>query len=353
LAFAALVAQALHPATTVTLFLFWFGLAAAMTSWRLTFPNVFASYEADLRGRRDSMLVAQALALAVIAGVGIGGIATARAYSADMAYHEYRQTGSRAALERAADYNPQRAQYHTARAREYMSTIADDVAILSTPGGVDRISAERRETVRETVGAAVSAGEAATTAAPNGVAAWETAAALYRDIRLIAVGSTEPALQAFKRAQELEPTNPIFAVEIGKLHLDRGETGEAVAAFERAIALKPEYVEARRGLAKAYDALGQTDKALVVLEEAIRSRQTPELLYEAGRMYYNQDRFDEAIARFNEALALRPGYANAMYSLGLAYQQRGDAAAALEQFRGVLVMNPDNEAVRDLVESLE
>lgn len=349
----AIAEQALYPSATSLLFLFWFGLAIAMVNWRFAFASVFVTHELDLRGRREALPVAQALTIALIAIVAAGGIAAARAYAADMSYNRFQQTGDGAALERAATVNPERLQYHTARAREYMHNIADDVAVLSTPGGANGVSEERREEVRKTVDRAVRAGEAATEAAPHAVSAWETLAALYRDIRFIAVGSTDPALRYFKKAQSLEPTNPVFATEIGKLHLDRNETGEAVAAFQRALELKPDYLDARRGLAKAYDELGQTDKALVILEEATRVHKNPELLYEAGRLYYNQGKLDEAIARFTAALELRPGYANAMYSLGLAYQQQGKTAAALEQFRAVLQMNPGNEAVQNIIAELE
>lgn len=353
LALSALVTQFLYPSNTVLLFTFWIGLAVAMTNWRFAFAQVFVTHEWDIRSRREAVSIAYALVVAAAGVYVAGAVAVGRQYIADLHYNGYRLTGDQEQLAGARAANGRRMHYHTAAARAAVASVRDDIEVLSTAGGAERIPAERRDEIRAVIEAAARAAEAATVTAPRAVAAWEQHGALYRDIRYIAVGSLEPAIRSFERAHELEPTNPVLLTELGKLYLDREQTGEAVSAFERAIALKPDYLDAHRGLASAYDKLGQPDKALVVLEEVIRTRKNPELLYEAGRLYYNQGRLEEAIARFEAALALRPAYANALYSLGLAYRKQGNTAAALEQFEAVLALNPENAAVRELVEELE
>ncbi|MEK7067811.1 MAG: tetratricopeptide repeat protein, partial [Patescibacteria group bacterium] len=260
---------------------------------------------------------------------------------------------SREQLLRAVKLNPQRLNYRLALAKDYVNEVKADIFLLSTPGQSETITAERKAKLQTNVQQALKEGQAATAIAPNSVMAWETLGAIYRDIRLIAVGSLEPAIRYLTKASELEPTNPVLLAELGKLYLANGQTKEAADAFEQAAEFKGDYWEAQVGLAQTYDSLGQTDKALVILEDLISRVQTPEIIYESGRLYYNQGKIDKAIERFKEAIALRPDYANAVYSLGAAYKKQGDKIRALEQFQKVLELNPGNEAVGKMVEELK
>jgi tetratricopeptide (TPR) repeat protein len=64
---------------------------------------------------------------------------------------------------------------------------------------------------------------------------------------------------------------------------------------------------------------------------------------------------DSAIAKFNEALAARPGYAPAYRGLGLAYERRGDTGRALRYYKKYLRASPDSrdaDAIRKRVERL-
>ncbi len=55
--------------------------------------------------------------------------------------------------------------------------------------------------------------------------------------------------------------------------------------------------------------------------------------YYLGRIKYNSNRFDEAIAAFQKCLALDPGNVKAEDNLGLSYEGLGNAEAALEAYR--------------------
>ena len=199
---------------------------------------------------------------------------------------------------------------------------------------------------------AVEEAKFATELAPNSVMAWESLGVIYRDIKLIAVGSLDPAIKALQKAIKLEPSNPVLLTELAKLYLINNQTNESINLLQSAIDQKSDYLAAYIGLAKVYETLDQPDKALVILEQVIQLTQNPELIYESGRLYYNQGDIDTAIVRFNQAVELRPSYANALYSMGLAYQQQGNEELALEQFNKVLELNPENEAVRVIIDEI-
>jgi tetratricopeptide (TPR) repeat protein len=56
-------------------------------------------------------------------------------------------------------------------------------------------------------------------------------------------------------------------------------------------------------------------------------------------------RIEEAIAHYQEALRLRPGYATAHNNLGLAFLERGRPVEAIAQYRKALGIEPENAAL--------
>lgn len=352
-AFTLFISQSFYLFNTTLSFIFWFLLALAFINWRFTFDKIFSRQEIDLTRYKE---VAPIIASLVIAAVGLWlwfGYAQIKFVRADTAYNNFRLTGSREQLLRAVQLNPDRLNYHIALAKDYVNEVKEDIALLSAPGSSSTITAERKNKLQNNIQQAVRAAEAATAVAPRSVMAWETLGSIYRDVRLIAIGSVEPAIRHLRKASELEPTNPVILTELGKLYLANSQTKEAADAFEQAAKFKSDYGEAQVGLAQTYDSLGQTDKALVILEDLISRASTPEIVYESGRLYYNQGKIDKAIERFKQAIVLRPDYANAIYSLGAAYKKQGDNARALEQFKKVLELNPGNEGVRKMIGELQ
>ena len=351
-AFTLFISQSLYLFNTTLNFVFWFALAMAFINWRVVFEKIFSTREIDLAQYKE---VAPVIAGLVIAGVGLWlwfSYTQARFWLADTAYNDFRLSGSRERLLQAVKLNPRRLNYHLALAKDYVNEVKEDIVLLSTPDKSGTITAESKAKLQTNIQQALKEGQAATAVAPNSVMAWETLGATYRDIRLIAVGSLAPAIRYLTKASELEPTNPVLLTELGKLYLANGQTKEAADAFEQAAKFKSDYWEAQVGLAQTYDSLGESDKALVILEDLISRQPNADVIYESGRLYYNQGKLDKAIERFTQAIALRPSYANAIYSLGLAYQKQGDKTRALAEFQKVLELNPGNETVKKMMEEI-
>ncbi len=347
------ISQALYLSNLTLNFLFWIFMALAMANWRFTYKKIFTDKVLDLNKHKDVRPIYLTFFILLLGLFCFLVILQFKYYLADTAYNSYRLTGDRKDLERATRLNFRRLNYHIALAKDYISEVRGEIEVLSNPGGNTEIKPEAKQKLQENIQKAIKEGEIAIEIAPNSVIVWETLGAIYRDVRFIAVGSLEPALRYFKKASELEPTNPVILTELGKLYLDNNQTKEALDYFEEAIKQKSNYYQAHVGLAKTYERLGHIDKALVALEETINHQPNAEVIYESGRLYYNQGNFDKAIERFTRATRMRPGYTNAIYSLGLAYQKKGDKIKALEQFEKVLEMNPGNEAVEKLVEEMQ
>lgn len=181
---------------------------------------------------------------------------------------------------------------------------------------------------------------------------------------------------------KLAKNAPVGAVEFqqGIKAFNSGDTAAAVAAFEDAVAKAPELPEARVNLAIAYlrasrpdDAIAQLEKAaglapdqpLILLrlggayvdvqknEQAVGALEkglaaatdmTDPLVYGAtvtlGAVLFATGQNDEAIARFEMALAARPGDAAPALGLGKALFSKGDVDGALKQFKAVVASAP-------------
>ena len=189
--------------------------------------------------------------------------------------------------------------------------------------------------------------------APYSVAASEALGMTYRDISSYSKDSLPFAINAFKEARKLEPSNPVLAVELGKLYLDSDAIIEAVRTLEEAVNLKENYFEAEFSLAKAYAQSGREEEALVVLNKIAMKYSNADVFYERGKIYYNSQKYDSAIKDFEAVLSLSPNHSNALFSLGLAFGEIGDKDLALEYFNKALALNPGNSEIIKKIKDLE
>ncbi len=76
------------------------------------------------------------------------------------------------------------------------------------------------------------------------------------------------------------------------------------------------------------------------------ARETPRdaaaAFYNRGMAYRNQRKLDRAIADYDEALKLKPGFADAWNERGVAYRERGDNARAITDFDEAIRLKPDH-----------
>lgn len=69
--------------------------------------------------------------------------------------------------------------------------------------------------------------------------------------------------------------------------------------------------------------------------------------YNLANALYDQGHLDEAMARYREALALDPDYADAHYNLGTTYYRAGRLNEAMTEFQRVLQLRPRDEAAEN------
>lgn len=253
--------------------------------------------------------------------------------------------GTEAQMIKAAQLNPERLEYHIALAKYYKNQALAQAANATSQTALVNLG--------QSVAASRRWAEQAIAVVPNSVVAHESLGMVLRDLKAYFENGEAQAIESFKRATELEPTNPVLLTELGILYLGTQQTEKALDSFLMARELKPSYFAAEFNLAKTYAARGEYQDAIMILEKLATERKTTELFYELGRAYFNAGNLEEAVKSFNQVIVQDPLHANALYSLGLALIEVGDKAEALYFLNKVLDLNPNNIEVQAKIRALE
>jgi adenylate cyclase len=164
----------------------------------------------------------------------------------------------------------------------------------------------------------------------------------------------ERALEASRRALELEPRMPEAYVAKGNLLFLQRKPEQAFAAFEEAIRLNPASYEAHYFYARDLFSAGRAEQAVHFYEAAERLRpeeyQPPCMLagalFSLGRTEQAHDAFGRALRAIDARLAVEPEDSRALHLGGVIAARVGDRARALEYVRRALALRPDEFATR-------
>ena len=342
---ALLAGQFFYYQNTTLGLLFWLVLAFSVVSWQKPIKEKVISF-------KDFPELSLVFSTAVII-IGVAILALyfygVKFYLADVNYAKAQaiQAGIERTtiLERAVRLNPGLSQYRTILARAYMQEALTEM---------DKPQAEQDTTkIQLLVATAINQARIATELAPNQVATWETLGMVYREIRTVATGATEWGVKSFETAITLEPTNPVIYTELGKLYMLTNNTEKAGEQFTRAIELKPDYTDALVQDVLLLEREGDSQGAINKMESLIVSYPfSTEILFQMGRLYFNNNQITLAIEQFQRVIILAPGHSNTHYSLGVAYAAKGETQLAIESFERVLELNPGNQDVQEKLRQL-
>lgn len=176
---------------------------------------------------------------------------------------------------------------------------------------------------------------------------------------LLELSRADEAIEPFRRAVAIEPDYTAAHRDLGRALLAAGDARGALHAFERAAALADRTGdlqtgnEARVFRRRAERALGVAPREAEPEERAPRGRRAlaesttggpspARALYKRGFDHFANDRLEQAIDLYHEALEIDPELAIAWNGLSLAYRQRGDLDAAIDAGRRLIELEPDD-----------
>lgn len=183
---------------------------------------------------------------------------------------------------------------------------------------------------------------------PYGTRIHHALALHYRDIK--DYGKAE---QYASRAIELSSRNYNAYENLGTIRAYQGDYGEAIMLYRKAIELNPDFYLAHNNLGLVYGYIGDLDNSILYLKKAIELEPKLSKAHnDLGIAYANLKRFDDAIKEMEESIRLNPYESDYYYNLALIHDFNGNKGKAKELLTKGLEIEPENQKIKDKLESL-
>jgi cytochrome c-type biogenesis protein CcmH/NrfG len=259
------------------------------------------------------------------------------------------ENGSIAKIAQAINWYPQEGRYFTRLGQEYL-VLANNEALKSQ----DQQDANKIRTYLQT---AIMLAKQGRDIMPNDVLAQETLAQTYENAGLYVQDSLTLSQDAYKRAIELEPLNPIYPIKIGQLIIAQASsTGDKNALktaasqakdwLQKSVDLKQNLPDGYYQLSFADEILTDNDGAISAMEKAVANNNTNEsYILNLARLYQlrgNDTDMSNAQAIYQQLIKNKDNDINAHFALGLFWEKKKDTSDATKEYQKVLSLLPDN-----------
>ena len=143
-------------------------------------------------------------------------------------------------------------------------------------------------------------------------------------------GKSEEALPYLQHAIDKRPDHFHAWYRLGQVRHAQGRMKDAVDAWTRSINFDPRFARPFIELGGLYLDFGHAREAAQVLRNCTENvAADPECHNELGRALQVQGDPEGAIAAFNRALSIKPDFAGALFNVGVAYRDTGNARKAV------------------------
>ncbi|MFH1726716.1 MAG: tetratricopeptide repeat protein [Elusimicrobiota bacterium] len=145
-----------------------------------------------------------------------------------------------------------------------------------------------------------------------------------------------------ERALEISPHYILAHINLGLLHLRRGEVEKGLRMVEHAVSLDPGRAQSHFWLSRALKAAGRGAEALREAKTAgDMDTKNAEYQYEAARALQDAGSFEESLIFLDRLHALLPNYKRSRFLHGFGLQKLGRRRAAISAYREALRFDPD------------
>jgi tetratricopeptide (TPR) repeat protein len=159
----------------------------------------------------------------------------------------------------------------------------------------------------------------------------------------MARGDSARAVQLLTQAAALAPGDPLIQASYARAMLDEGMLDFAARALDNALAAKPDYPLAQALRADMHVRKGDFSAAQPIFESLLaRGEQVAAARTGLGDIARAQDRHDEAIAQYDEALRAQHDLHHVAVRRADSLARSGRVAQAIDDLRGYVASHPDS-----------
>jgi serine/threonine protein kinase/tetratricopeptide (TPR) repeat protein/TolB-like protein len=156
-------------------------------------------------------------------------------------------------------------------------------------------------------------------------------------------GQTVQAIAEDKRALELSPNSDEAYRRLGNTYKANGQKDDAIRALEKAVQLNPYYWYNLAALGNAYFEFGEMDKSVKAYQQVVQLEpENPVGYSNLGAAYFTMGKYDDGIAAFQKSLQIRPT-ADIYTNLGTGYFYEKKYPEALTMFEKSVELNSEDE----------
>jgi predicted Zn finger-like uncharacterized protein len=158
---------------------------------------------------------------------------------------------------------------------------------------------------------------------------------------------TTQAMEAMKSALERSSMRPDFHFHMGNIFLQANRFAEAVEEWGLAVKQNPRYADALEALGKGYQEQGDGDKATGFFEKAMAADPSrTRLVLNIADCLYNQNLYDRAITKYQEALKLNEANVGAYFKIGRSFNEKQKVEDAIKWYKLAAEKDPEAKEVQ-------
>ncbi len=161
-----------------------------------------------------------------------------------------------------------------------------------------------------------------------------------KGIAFLEQGDTTDAITNLRISANLDTTKYDAFMQLASIYQLQGDT-VAINYYRAALKAKPDDQKALFGLARLYQDMGRLDEAIYYYDKVnALYPQNKESFFNKGYIYLvEKEDFEQAADAFQQAVNIDPAYVEAVYNLGRTYEAEGRFDEAERQYRQALELH--------------